>query len=464
MIRPRGWARVGVRGRVVAAFLVMLVLAEGVSLLVLRQVGEARIDEQATDELLAAAEPFRNSVADSLGPGSGSLTGVFDDYLRSRPARTDQAYLTLRRGQPYAVSAGAPVDLDRLPEVDRWAELTTTTEGSTTTPAGATRWLAVPVVADDEVLGTLVVVQFTDAQRQALASTVVTVSLVTALLLVGAALLAWVAAGRALVPLRRLARTAESVSGGDDLDARIEVTTDDETGDLARSFNAMLDRLEAAFDSQRQFLDDAGHELRAPITIVRGHVELLDDDPTEREREVALVLDELDRMERLVTDLRLLARSRRPDFLSSVPVDVDPFVEGVADKARALGDRTWVVSARSGRTLQADAHRLTQALLNLADNAVRATADGDTIEIGAARSPGGDVTLWVADTGPGIDPADVAHLFDRTQRTVPTRPGGTGLGLPIVDAIVRAHGGRVAVHSDVGVGTRIELTLPEAPA
>nr|WP_249420565.1 HAMP domain-containing sensor histidine kinase [Rhabdothermincola salaria] len=442
----------------------MLVLAEGVSLVVLRQVGEARIDEQATDELLAAAEPFRTSVADTLEPGSGALTEVFDDYLRTRPARTDQAYLALRRGEPYAVSAGAPVELDRLPEVERWADLSTTTEGTTTTAAGATRWLAVPVVAGSDVLGTLVVAQFTDAQSQALESTVVTVSLVTLLLLAGAALLAWVAAGRALVPLRRLARTAESVSGGGDLDARIEVVTDDETGHLARSFNAMLDRLRGAFDSQRQFLDDAGHELRAPITIVRGHVELLDDDPAVRQQEVALVLDELDRMDRLVTDLRLLARSQRPDFLSTAPVDVDAFVTAVAAKAGALGERTWVVSADSEATVRVDAQRLTQAVLNLADNAVRVTDADATIEIGARRDGDATVTFWVADDGPGIDPADVPHLFDRTQHTVPTRPGGTGLGLPIVEAIVRAHGGRVAVHSDVGVGTRIELTLPEAPA
>jgi signal transduction histidine kinase len=221
----------------------------------------------------------------------------------------------------------------------------------------------------------------------------------------------------------------------------------------------MLDRLQGAFDSQTRFLDDAGHQLRTPITIVRGHVELLDDDPEQREADVALVLDELDRMDRLVADLRVLARSGRPDFLEPEDVELSQLVEEVARKAGALADRRWAVRTGPPARLRADRHRLTEALLNLVDNAVRATQPGDTVELGTAVH-GATAELWVRDTGCGIDPADVPHLFERGGNRVRHRPGGTGLGLPIVAAIAAAHGGDVTATSVPGDGTCVRLLLP----
>jgi len=223
----------------------------------------------------------------------------------------------------------------------------------------------------------------------------------------------------------------------------------------------MLDNLQVAFDSQRRFLDGAAHELRTPITIARGHVELLDDDPDDRAATVALVLDEMDRMDRLVEELRVLARSERPDFLVTEPVDVATFVDEALRKAEAIAPRTWVAEVEPGRDLwvRADRQRLTQAVLNLLGNAVHVTLPDDTIRLGAAIR-GRDVVLWVVDTGPGIAPDDLGTLFDREGRTVRRRPGGTGLGLPIVAAIARAHGGTVTVASELGAGTRFELVLP----
>ena len=174
------------------------------------------------------------------------------------------------------------------------------------TPAGSLRWLAVPVRSGDRVLGVLVATELLSGQQHALEGTIVTVSLVMVLVLAGACLLAWGAAGRALAPVRDLAQAARSVSAGDDLGAHVPVSGHDEVGDLGSSFNGMLDRLQVAFDSQRRFLDGAAHELRTPITIVRGHVELLDDDPDEQAATIALVLDEMDRMDRLVEELRVL--------------------------------------------------------------------------------------------------------------------------------------------------------------
>lgn len=455
--------RLGVRARVVASFVVLLLVAEGVSLLVLARVGTSRIDEQVAAGLANASDDLRvrlSSVQDTLGtPGGPTLTEVFEEHLRARPARSDQAFLTFVDGQAHAASAGSPVQLRELEVASRWARLESSAAGETDTAAGPLRWLAVPVRGDDEVLGVFVATSFIADQQEALRSTVMTVGVVTTLVLIGAGLLAWSAAGRALAPVRELATTARSVSSGDDLDARLEVKGTDEVGELTQSFNQMLDNLQKAFDSQRRFLDGAAHELRAPITVVRGHLELLDDDPVQREADIALVLEEVDRMDRLVEELRLLARSERPDFLSLEPTEVGELVSSIGRKAAAMGDRRWSVVGDVEATTDADPQRLTQALMALIHNAVQVTSPDDEIEVGAeVRSEG--VVLWVRDTGPGIEPDDLTTLFDREGRSVRRRPGGTGLGLPIVAAVARAHQGTVTASSTVGVGTTIQMTLP----
>lgn len=455
----------GVRARVVASFLVLLLAAEGMSLLVLARVGTTRIDEQVSRDLANAADDLRVRLASVQGtlnrPDGPTLPEVFEQHLRARPARSDQAFLTFVDQRPFAASAGAAVSLKDLAIAARWARLETTESGEVSTPAGPLRWVAVPVRSDQAVIGVFVATSFIEGQQEALRSTVVTVGLVTTLVLVGAGLLAWGAAGRALAPVRDLAATARSVSSGEDLSARLEITGTDEVGELTASFNQMLDNLQRAFDSQRRFLDGAAHELRAPITVVRGHVELLDDDPVQRQADVAVVLDEIDRMDRLVEELRVLARSERPDFLTTAPTDVGDLVSSIGRKAKAMGVRRWEVVDDVDAVVRADGQRLTQAVLGLVDNALHVTTDQDTIEIGGTVR-GNDVVLWVRDTGPGIAADDLPTLFDREGRTVGRRPGGTGLGLPIVAAIARAHHGSVAATSRPGGGTRIEITLPRS--
>lgn len=447
------------------SFVVLLTIAVLISIGVLHEVGTRRIDAQVTRDLTTAAADLRARLdrdASSLGqPGGPTLTSVFDDYLRARPARGDQAYLAIVAGRPFAASAGSRVELQSLPLAGQWAALRESATGQVDTDAGTMRWLAVPVLSNDRLLGVLVATELLAGQQHALRATVVTQSLVMLLVLAGASLLAWGAAGRALAPVRRLAAAARSVSSGSDLGARVDVNGHDELTDLAASLNEMLDNLQVAFDSQRQFLDGAAHELRTPITIARGHVELLDDDPDDRAATIALVLDEMDRMDRLVEELRVLARSERPDFLVVEPVPVAGFVEGVVAKAEAMAQRAWTVDTRvtASLTMRADRQRLTQALLNLVDNAIHVTGVDAAITVGAQLGDG-HVELWVEDVGPGIAPDDLPTLFDREGRTVPRRPGGTGLGLPLVAAIARAHGGTVGAASTLGVGTRFTLTLP----
>ena len=283
-----------------------------------------------------------------------------------------------------------------------------------------------------------------------------------AVLLIASAL-AWVIAGRVLAPLRTLRTTAQSITESD-LTRRIEVHGDDEIAELGRTFNAMLDRLEGAFASQRAFVSDAGHELRTPITIVRGHLELLGDDPGEREETVALLTDELDRMARFVDDLLLLAKAEQTDFLRLGPLDLDVLTDELFAKAQALADRDWRLAGTGTGRLTADRQRLTQAIVQLAQNAVQHTAAGDRIALGSAVRDG-TVRLWVADHGPGIPPGERERIFDRFHRSSDGRRSsdGAGLGLAIVRAIAEAHGGRVELDSREGAGSTFTLIVPTEP-
>jgi signal transduction histidine kinase len=275
-----------------------------------------------------------------------------------------------------------------------------------------------------------------------------------------ASTLAWVVAGRVLAPLRLLADTARSISESD-LTRRIPVTGRDEIAELARTFNAMLDRLEAAFASQRSFVSDASHELRTPITIVRGHLELLGDDPGERRETVALVTDELDRMSRFVDDLLVLAKAERDDFLRVADVELGALTDELLEKAQGLGQRDWRLESRGEAVIVADRQRLTQAMMGLAQNAVQHTDDGEPIWLGTDANHR-EVRLWVRDEGPGIAADDQERIFDRFARTSASRrrSEGAGLGLAIVRAIAEAHGGRVRLSSRPGAGASFVLVIP----
>jgi two-component system OmpR family sensor kinase len=174
-----------------------------------------------------------------------------------------------------------------------------------------------------------------------------------------------------------------------------------------------------------------------------------------------LLLDEIDRMGRMVEDLILLSKAQRPDFLVTGTIDLCPFTEELADKARSLGDRHWVMPERGDVQFTADAHRLTQAMLELAHNAVKFSTTGSAISIGS-RAAAGEVRLWVEDVGVGISSDEVEHVFQRFGRASSSQGvEGSGLGLSIVAAIAAAHHGRIEVESEPGVGSTFTIVLPQ---
>lgn len=280
-----------------------------------------------------------------------------------------------------------------------------------------------------------------------------------ALLLVG--LVGAVVAGRMLKPIRELRVTAQQITDSD-LSRRIAVHGDDDISEIAGTFNAMLDRLEDSFATQRRFLDDAGHELKTPLTIVRGHLELLGPHASASVSETRdIVIEEVDRMCRLVQDLAVLAKLVRPDFVQAKPFRVADLLDDVLGKARVLAPRLWRLDGCSVQAAHGDPQRLTQALLQLADNAIRSTQEQDVIALGAELDAESRMLrLWVRDMGSGIHADVVERVFERFYRGHDRRAEGSGLGLSIVSAIAEGHHGRVEVSSSPGAGATFTLVLP----
>jgi signal transduction histidine kinase len=265
-------------------------------------------------------------------------------------------------------------------------------------------------------------------------------------------------AGGVLGPVRAVTATARAISETS-LERRIPELGRDEIAQLAATFNDMLDRLERAFEAQREFLDDAGHELRTPLTIVQGQLELLPDGPAERQRTIELVLDEVKRMGRMVGDLILLAQSDEPDFLQFEPVDVAALTNDLHAKAQALGERDWRIDRVGRGIIVADRQRLTQAVVQLAQNAVEHTEEGAEIGLGSVVTPG-EACFWVRDSGSGVAPEDHERIFRRFERGTDETSEGAGLGLAIVTAIARAHGGRAELDGGTGGGATFSITVP----
>lgn len=473
-LRSTVGARVPVRTRVLAAVLAVaavgMLLAGLTSHLLQQQRVDARIDASLAQEV---AE-FRALAATGVDPRTGapftSVEALFFVALERNIPDRNEGIVAMIDGE-VALVPSAEVATVRLEDDDAFVDLmrgvpadarvrVTTAE----TGLGTLHYVAVPVrVEGDPASGLYAVAYVRDLEQADVVASFQTYAVVALVALVVVGAVGWVVAGRLLHPVRLLTETAQRISDTD-LSGRIAVSGTDDLSDLARTVNAMLDRLEAAFSTQREFLNDVGHELRTPITIVRGHLELMETgDPDDVAETRALALDELDRMRRLVDDLLVLAKARRPDFIRAAPVELDRLTDEVLDKARPLGERDWQVDARAAEAVELDQQRITQAWLQLVANAVKVTEPGQVVAVGS-RINGGAVQLWVRDTGPGVAPADAERIFERFVRAGPDRgthgDPGSGLGLAIVRAIAEGHGGSVRVQSSPGSGATFVMELP----
>jgi two-component system OmpR family sensor kinase len=396
-------------------------------------------------------------------PFGDDVRAIFRTFLERNVPLEGEVFVTFVDGGHH-LSSLSDVELYRDPAfVDEVARLTEPRWGWWSTDAGPVRYLAVPLHYEGETRGVFVIANFVRGEREEVESTIRVAAAVMAGILMVATAAAWFVAGRLLRPIRQLTEAAEAITETD-LERRIPVLGNDEIARLAHRFNAMLDRLAGAFAIQRSFVDDAGHELRTPITVIRGYLELMGPDPAERAETVAIVTDELDRMSRIVEDLLILAKAEQPDFLVSEVVEVADFTTDVIVKARALTDREWHMDACASGEIAADRQRLTQAMLNLARNAHEHTPPDAEVAIGSAWADG-SIRLWVRDRGRGIPPSDQERIFERFARGPEGRgrSDGAGLGLAIVRSIAEAHGGRVELVSQPGAGATFTIVLPATP-
>ena len=214
--------------------------------------------------------------------------------------------------------------------------------------------------------------------------------------------------------------------------------------------------------TQRRFLQDASHQLRTPITIALGHAELLASDLSGRQEEndIGVILGELTRLRRISERLLVIAAADDPEFLHPEPVSLDSFIMEVLRRWRPTAERRWQLGALDKITVSADRERLGLAIDALLENAVRHSADGDVIKLSVKASAAAGVRMTVSDGGYGIPAKLLPHVFDRFRIGDSRHPRGTGLGLALVRAVARAHGGEVLVRSWPGQGSDFELLLP----
>ncbi|WP_311244640.1 ATP-binding protein [Microbacterium sp. WCS2018Hpa-23] len=450
-----------------------------------RSIFLASVEQTANTEIEQEAAEFTRFAEDAAAGGYSSATALLSEYLARQSVHEDEVVVTAVDGAPIAIASGrtgAPdsaasdtggratgdgdVDFSGVPGGEALVAALLADDarsGATeSSESGPLRWGRLDFTAGEQQ-GSVLIVQYTQDARDQVDAAFTTIAWVALIGLLLSSGVAWLVAGQILAPVREVYRVARDISEHD-LTARVPVEGTDDIAAVAATFNGMLDRLETVHATQQRFVDDAGHELRTPITIVRGQLELLSEDPEERAETLRLVSGELDRMSRIVTDLLVLARAEQPDFVRIANCEVSTLTLDIEAKAQALGDRRWQLMEIAEGPTALDPQRVTQAALQLAANAMQVTEPGDRIELGSRFDGGGAdrrLRVWVRDTGPGVAAADAERIFERFARgdSAGVRRG-SGLGLAIVRAIADGHGGSAWVDSVLGEGATFGLDIP----
>jgi two-component system OmpR family sensor kinase len=330
---------------------------------------------------------------------------------------------------------------------------------------GELRYGVYPIIGLDEKMGRLIVVTNLDAELVSTNTLFRNLSLGLLALFTLTGVVVSVIVKRLLLPISELTQQAQRVNK-DNFIRQLKFETarvDDEITQLGQEINNMLSRLEASFIDQQRFIDDAGHELRTPLTILKGHIEMMQRDGYS-EQSLSIIEDEVNRMTRLVQDLQSLTKATQPNFVQLSSFSADVFIKELQEKAQSIYSNPIEITEYVALQIQGDKQRLTQAMLQLIENAVKYSPASSTITLGM-QAQNGNVILFVKDLGRGISEDAKAQVFLRFYQVdnthSPQDVGGVGLGLSIVKAIVDGHRGSIRILDNHPHGTIFEISIPQ---
>ena len=471
-VQPDITAKVTIRARIMWAMVLLTLASLATSGAIVAIVQDRAISDNLVTQLERARDELRLLSDEGIDPATGAPFSGPAQLLETYLARTvigegegELAFL----GSDVALVASEdvplrPEDDDELIDAVRpWVSGTQMRIEPVRTNGGNYHVLVAPVRYPD-AYGALLHVFDRQVAEAELRRTMTVYAIVAVGTLAVVVFAAWLVVGRLLRPIEELRRAAEAIDERD-LTTRVPVRGKDDLSALSATINRMLDRVQRSVEGQRQLLDDVGHELRTPITVVRGHMELIDvADPADVAQTRDLAIDEMDRMSVLVNDLLMLAKSTESDFVQPQWFELATLTDQVLEKARALGDRAWRLERVAAAEAWLDPGRVTQAWLQLAANAVKYSGVGSPITLGS-RLHRGEVELWVSDQGIGIAPDQLETVRERFGRTreAASRAAGAGLGLTIVESIVAPHDGRLLIDSVEGQGSTFTIVLPIRP-
>jgi signal transduction histidine kinase len=424
--------------------------------------------DHIANEYLLAATPAERATRMATSISAGLIVRVYgtdDAVVAESPGATELPPI-----DPTAILAGSPTPpFDRIgqlapsfaPEAGRHGAF------GLVVGDGGTRWrLHVLPVPD---LGQRVVVAASlerlDASIARFRTLMAAIAVVSALVTFA---VSWLLAAGALRPVAVMTATAGAIARTRSFSKRLPPGhRKDELGELSLTFNEMLDSLEQAYRAEQRFVGDASHELRAPLTAIQANLDLLQRrrDMTDEERSVAVAeaSREADRLAKLVADLLALARADAGVAIRRERVELDRVLLETLSATRHLTHgQQLAVSELVPSSVEGDEDRLKQLLVILLDNAIKYTPSDGTVSVGLTRD-GRYAVVTVADTGVGIPADQIPRVFERFYRADPARardPGGSGLGLAIAHWIVQQHDGGIAVASELGQGTTVEVRLP----
>lgn len=452
------------RSRILASMLATAALGLAVSGLVSYALQRSAVLHEIDDQLASELDEARRVVA--AQDGIGSTQDAVRRIVSVAVPPEDGGSIGLIAGHatftPGVAEAVRPESLPGFTvRVSRETSDGTARRGTMVVDGRAYRYAAVPVeVNGDPARGVFAVSIDVGLRLDSVDSAFRAYAILAIGSLVVIGVIGSLIAGRLLKPIRQLNATAERISA-DDLDERIPVVGDDDVSALTSTINEMLDRISSGIAQRRALLDDVRHELKAPLSVVRGEFELLDSaDPrvvTEAQR---VGIEEVDRMAAMVDQLADLTEVQTTAMRWSA-IEVGELTEDVRTRATRLSPREWEVTSRASTVLIGDRERLIQAWLQLADNAAKYSAVGAAIELGSSSDPN-VVRLWVRDHGTPIPIEERTRIFQRFARgRTAAGSNGSGLGLAIVAAIAEMHGGRAELGT-ADSGNTFTLVLPRA--